>query len=231
MKRTLITSIFSLLLCALITVEAGCGSTEKKVHTPPTLLILGADLTTSTHEFQKIDSTYLRMSSEVLFENGGSIILFPIGKPTDKPGLRCEILPLEFIDGDITLDNQEEIKDRNSRIIKQNAINIETFIKAANEMLRDSNQNITDIAGFFKKADMVLNEPQYNGFSKYLFISSDGIQSVNNINMLCTYHFKITDFHFCVSGWKAAKPDTLNMVQFESPEGFLSFLKTNNSNN
>jgi len=199
-----------------------------------TLLLIGDDGSLSTATFPPIDTTFLKRLSYAVSKNGGTLVYYHIGNPTDASGLRCTLLPLPEVDPQLMIEKQVEQKQEQDRIINQNDQEIERWIcevqrKFLNDTTRQAN---TDLKGFFAKADVLLNEPQYKRHKRLLFVVSDGIQSINNKDSPACFNFQDTTFTLCLCGWKTAVPDTITPVPFEAPQGFTeyynNFLTTKN---
>lgn len=202
------------------------ADTNTELRKPQLLIIVGIDKSVSTKTFPCPDTMFIRMLCEAVGKTGGTVVVYGIGNPNDKSGFRCILLPIPEVSNNVMMEKQIEQKNDVEKIRKQNEESIQKFLNdiqlyVFSDSIRQMN---TDLNGFLGKVDVLLNEPQYQNFLRYVFVLSDGIQSINNHDTPARYNFKNTDFKLCLCGWKTFLPDTMEVMRFESPNGFTEFI-------
>lgn len=220
--------IMSLLLASSFT---SCNISEgntahSEIQKQQSLIVVADDESISTKSFPRPDTPLIRELCESVGNTGGTVVVYKIGNPSDQSGFRCTLQPVPEMNTDVMMEKQIEEKQAAAKIRQQNNEAIEKLLNEVqrfvfNDSLREPN---TDLNGFFGKADVLLNEPQYKNYKRFVFVISDGIQSINNHDKPCSHHFKKTDFNLCLCGWKTALPDTMEVMQFESPKGFTEYI-------
>lgn len=217
----------SILLFTLLSIGLGGCKNDKLNPIPPKryLLIIANDLSLSTKTYPKPDSSYLRSALQPFTEFDATVVTYRIGAPNNRSGLRCTIRPNKPIDQTLVMSAQIKQKNEIKMIELENSIKINEFIKISqNQIFNDSiKESSTDILGFFDKINTLLSEPQYASHRKLVFIISDGIHTATP-QKIESYKFQNMDFTFATCGWKAKLPDNLNVLKFESPQGFIDYL-------
>lgn len=225
---TAVTIFFMLLLSSCFTsCETIEGNTVKtELLRPQPLIVVADDESMSTKSFPRPDTVFIRSLCEAVGNSGGTVVVYKVGNPTDQSGFRCTLLPVPSVNNDVMMEKQieekngvEKIRKQNKESIKKLLIDVQQFV--FNDSLQQQN---TDLTGFFGKVDVLLNEPQYQTCKRYVFVVSDGIQSINNHDTPARYNFKNTNFNLCLCGWKTSLPDTMEVMRFESPIGFTEFI-------
>jgi len=225
----------------LILITAGCGCNEPSsanaiITQNETLVAIGIDLSQSVDGFRKVDTSFIARVCRAIAKTGGFIVVYGIGEPNDKSGLRCYLKHVPAIDAELILSQQAEMKQANDRLKSYNDQQIREFIKVVEEqVLGPPRQGLstkhTDIEGFFKKIDILVGEPETRQMTKYVFAYTDGIQSLDGPDRPCAYNFENSgEFSLCLAGWKTALPSkVLTVKQFEDPEGFAKYMESINS--
>jgi hypothetical protein len=199
------------------------------------LIIIGIDVSKTLKGYRKIDSSFVHDVCRVIEGQGGGIVAFyTIGDLNDRAGLRCYIKKVPVEDPDLTLSRKIDHKLFIDSIKGGNRIAIAKFLNEVQAEIdlargKDGSQN-TAIVQFFGKAEKLLNEPQLQDPKRYVFLYSDGINSVNKKEFPAKYEFQ-TDkkFTLCLSGWKSDYPSNgVETISFENPIGFVEFLNKNN---
>lgn len=190
-----------------------------------TLLLFVHDKSLSTTTFPAIDTVFLRKLCYVINKDGGTLVYYPVGNPTDGSGLRCTLIPMPEVNERIMMEKQVEQKQEQDKIIKRNAQEIEHWLsEVQRKFLGDTVRQLnTDLNGVFTKADILMNEPQYLRHKRFLFVVSDGVQSINRKDSPARFNFRDTTFTLCVCGWKTELPDTMDVLPFEAPQGFIEY--------
>ena len=220
-----ITILFAFLFTSCNTSEGSTG--QHNVQKQKSLIVIAVDKSISTKTFPRPDTSLIRELCETVSYTGGTVVVYKVGNPSDQSGFRCTLQPLPSVNTDLMMEKQVEEKEAIETIHRENNKAIANVLDEVQRMvfsdsLRETN---TDLNGFFSKADVVLNEPQYKNYSRFVFVISDGIQSINNRDKPSAYNFKSTDFNLCLCGWKTALPDTMEVMRFESPKGFTEYIK------
>jgi hypothetical protein len=202
------------------------GITKNETVKSQLLIIVAVDKSLSTESFPRPDTSLIRTLCESLGNTGGTVVVYKVGNPTDKAGFRCTLKPIPDVNSDFMMEKQIEQKDEAEKIKEENKCAIVKLLKdvqqfAFKDTLLDMN---TDLNGFFGRANVLLNEPQYKYCKRFLFVVSDGIQSINNVDTPCHFSFKSTDFNLCLCGWKTIMPCKMDVMRFESPKGFCEFI-------
>jgi hypothetical protein len=203
------------------------GNSNEAVLTPSKLLVVVAsDMSYSTNTFPRPDTNYVRKLCDIVSKPGGTLTFFGIGNPTDQSGIRCTLLPIPNIQNDLTMSNQVEQVENIKRLKDANEKEINVFLKKvqASVISDTSRQMQTDLNGCLSKIDVLLAEPQYCHYKQFVFIVSDGIQSINKKDRPAQHDFTSKNFNLCLCGWKTKLPEAPILTQFESPEGFLEFI-------
>jgi hypothetical protein len=190
------------------------------------LIVFGDDESISTNSFPRPDTSFIRALCKAVTPTGGTIVVYKIGNPTDQCGFRCTLQPVADINRDVMMEKQIEEKQLKERIQQQDNQEIEILLRNVQRyVFTDSlSEPNTDLNGFFGKVDVLLNEPQYKTYKRFVFVISDGVQSINNHDKPSSYKFKNIDFNLCLCGWKTILPDTMEVIRFESPKGFTEFI-------
>ena len=226
----------SLLLASSFT---SCNTSEgntaqSEIQKQQSLIVVADDESISTKSFPRPDTSLIRELCEEVGNTGGTVVVYKVGNPSDQSGFRCTLQPVPDVNNDLMMEKQVEEKQAAEKIHQQNNEAIEKLLNEVqrfvfNDSLREPN---TDLNGFFSKADVLVNEPQYRNHKRFVFVISDGIQSTNNHDKPSAYNFKNTDFNLCLCGWKTSLPDTMEVMRFESPKGFSEYINhTLTSNN
>ena len=227
------------LLLMLTLISTSCRDNKAAPFSPVSstnycLIAMGYDLSPSFKGYRKLDTTYVSALCNEVAENGGMIVMYWIGETTDQSGLRCYLKPIPKMDRDLVLSKQAELRRRINLIKQDNNKQIREFLKKVQAQIFtidiDPKKKIcnTDINGFFRKADMLLDEPESQSMIRFVFAYSDGIQSIKGKDTPARYQFKTNrKFTLCLAGWKTKLPcDSIETKRFEDPEGFLQFIKT-----
>lgn len=194
------------------------------------LVAIGHDISISTNEYHRPDTIFYRgVCNAVSKMGGGTVALFPIGNPSPKSGIRCTLLQVPEPETGLTLSKRKEQLEFLKTIKKKNEKSIQEFLrKVQTEVFADSpKQWQTDLNGFFKKVDVLLLEPQHQSYDKFVFVVSDGVQSIGNKDVSSKHRFKCKKFNLCLCGWKTALPDSINVTQFEDIDGFMQYINQN----
>lgn len=218
----------SLLLASSFT---SCNTSEgnnaqSEIQKQQSLIVIADDASISTKSFPRPDTSLIRELCEAVGNTGGTVVVYKVGNPSDQSGFRCTLQPVPDVNTDVMMEKQveekqaaEKIRQQNNEAIEKLLMNIQRYV--FNDSIREKN---TDLNGFFAKADVLLNEPQYRNHKRFVFVISDGVQSFNNRDKPAAYNFKSTDFNLCLCGWKTSPPDTMEVMRFESPKGFSEFI-------
>lgn len=195
-------------------------------HKMQIVLAIGCDISISTNQFRRPDSIFYRGACEAVCRTGGTVVVYSIGNPTDKPGIRCILQPVPEPESGLTLSKRKDQLEYLNSIRRKNEKAIQEFLKKVErEMFADSpKQWQTDINGFFEKADVLLHEPQHQSFQKIVFVVSDGVQSLKNIDSSAKHCFKCKNMSLCLCGWKKPLPDAIEAYFFEDSNGFLQYI-------
>lgn len=192
------------------------------------MIVIGDDESISTRSFPRLDTTYIRGLLDPLLATGGTMVVYKIGNPSDQAGFRTTFLSIPEIDPELLMSRQVEVKRKEANTKKQNELSVRKLLNEVQQFVfNDSLRHVnTDLIGFFGKVDVLMNEPQYSDYQKYVLVVSDGIQSINNHDTPARYKFKHTAFNLCLCGWKTFMPDkdTVKVMQFESPMGFSEYV-------
>lgn len=231
--------IFSL---PLLLIATGCGDNKAAIfgiNNTAALAALGFDQSPSVAGYRQQDTGFVAAVCYSVATTGGLVVAYGIGDPNDQSGLRCYLKSLPKMDNSLVLSKRAELKHHMDIVAAENEKAIQDFLKKVQaqifDPIRDSTKKIrnTDINGFLKKVDVLLDEPENQSLKRYVFCYSDGVQSLNRKDSPARYQFK-SNSHFilCLSGWKTKLPsDSVETKRFEDPQGFLQFLKANNSFN
>lgn len=231
-KETISVTIVSFLVIVLLASSfTACNTITGKSNTieiasPERLIVIAVDYSFSTNTFPRPDTNYFRGICMSIRNPGGTVIVYGVGNPTDRSGIRCTLLPVPELDDDFTMSRQVEQTEKIRNIMAENERVIISFlIKIQALIVSDTvKQMQTDLNGCLLKVDILLGEPQYRHFEKYVFILSDGIQSINNKDVAARHEFKNKNFRLCLCGWKTKLPDVADLTLYESPIGFLEFI-------
>lgn len=228
----------------LLLITTGCGDNKAAVPginstAPGTLAVLGLDQSRSVAGYRPQDTGFVAAVCHNVAPTGGVVIAYGIGEPTDQSGLRCYLKLLPKMDNSLVLSKRAELKHHIDMVAAENEKAIQDFLGKVQVQIfnpiRDSTKKIrnTDINGFFKKVDVLLGEPENQSMTRYVFCYSDGVQSLNRKDSPAHYQFKSNShFTLCLAGWKTKLPcDSVETRRFEDPQGFLQFIKSNNSFN
>jgi sulfur relay (sulfurtransferase) DsrF/TusC family protein len=230
-KRQIANAVAIFLMSLIASSFNACNTIEgnpanSEIQKQQSLILVADDESISTKSFPRLDTSLIRELCEALGNTGGTVVVYKVGNPSDQSGFRCTLQPVPDINTDVIMEKQVEEKQATEKIRQQNNEAIEKLINDVqrfvfNDSLRETN---TDLNGFFSKADVLLNEPQYRNYKRFVFVISDGVQSINNHDKPSVCNFKNTDFNLCLCGWKTSLPDTMEVMQFESPKGFSEFI-------
>lgn len=218
-------------LVSLIVVT-GCGEKEAafdpSYHQAETLVALGFDESMSMSGYRRRDTSFVAEVCHLVAATGGVVVVYGIGEPTDTSGLRCVLKPVPRMEENLPLSRKLEAKQRRDVVAAENADRIRLFLGGVQKEIFQQNRSAswTDLLGFFRKIDVLLNEPEYSDFDKYVFCGSDGMQSLNSLDTPARYNFNAERaFILCLSGWKTGNPsDSVETKHFEDPAGFLEYL-------
>jgi hypothetical protein len=231
--------VLTTLLPVLLT-TAGCSNdnaatTTVQVANAKSLLALGIDKSQSVVNYRQVDTAFIDGLCRVVENGGGLVIAYAIGEPTDKSGIRCYLQKVPPMNVELTLSQQVALKQTIDSLKASNNKLITAFLKAVNEQILgppgSAKAKNTDINGFFKKIDLLAAEPQNRDMNKYVFVYSDGMQSVNGVDAPAKYKFlDPNSFSLYLAGWKTPPPsDLVATKRFEDPEGFLMYMRSINS--
>lgn len=193
----------------------------------PVILVVGEDLSQTFSENAYLQKNHVEMlcKSMLKYSGGGKIILIGIGNTTPKGHLSCVFSPQQVVNKKNPTPSEKRRNQKiNAGIIKNNQEKVTYFLEEVDKILSERNQNYTDINGFFTKASLVLNDPDNDDYTKFLYINSDGKQSTANSNKVdCNKKPEGLDGFF-LSGW-ATKTDCEPDNRFLSPDEFVHFFK------
>lgn len=241
LKFSVLQLVKPVVVCILLVLLAiGCSENQaapinSNVADQETLLTLLIDETQSFANFPKLDTAFVSKACTPVAITGGLVTIINVGEPSDKSFLRCYLKPTPIIDEDLILSKQAELKVKINTIKAENQKQIHQFLKKVQEQIfipmNDPKRKVanTDINGVLRKTVLLLDEPANQNMKKVLFIYADGIQSLSDKDTPA--HFEVkpkSNFILCLSGWKTRPPGEFpEIMQFESPEGFLIFLNSN----
>ncbi len=224
-----------------VCITTGCKSkkpiqqTAVQTETQVTkLMVLGFDKSKSVSEYRLQDTNFVGSVCRNN-ENGGLVVVYGIGNPTDLSGLRCYLKPIPKVDRSLTLSKQAEqthivnsVKVENEKAIQLLLVQVQRQIFDAIDRPEGRTVN-TDLNGFFKKVSVLINEPQCKVMKQFIFCYSDGIQSVFNEDGPARFIVNSgSDFTLCLVGWKTRPPcESISIEYFEDPQGFLRYIKSN----
>lgn len=192
----------------------------------PTLVLIGIDISGTFKGYEKLPPQYLANICTTIAEvgEGGLVALYPIGNPNDSSFLRCKILPQEAVDEKAILSIQaQQVKDI-KRIKTINQKEVASFIDRYQQSIYlRGNQQETDIQRFLQNAIDLCNESTFDGYEKYVFIYSDGLQDVGgNTNLVLPTKDEIEGIQFYGCGIRnPTLTKHLNIKKLESPKGFI----------
>jgi hypothetical protein len=227
--RTNVRIGFILLCFGLIISACDHSSTDLGGNTTvsPVVLVVGEDLSQTFSQNDYLQKKHVEMlcKSMLKYSGGGKIILIGIGNTTPQGHLSCIFSPQQVVNKKNPTPSEKRKNQKiNAEIIKDNQEKVTYFLEEVDKILSERNQNYTDINGFFTKASLVLNDPDNDDYSKFLYINSDGKQSTPNSNKVdCNKKPEGLD-SFYVSGW-TAKTDCEPDSRFLSPNEFVTFFK------
>ena len=203
----------------------GCRTTPPPPPPPPMLVVIGADISKTFEDNSPLQSTHIRTICDVILSagNGGMVVFQTIGDPTKKDPLRLEI---EAIPNDCSrLPAGQRVKCKNERREKKDAQKsaIEAFITQCTQELQQTRQLNTDINGFFRITNMLLNGPAADNHNIFVYLHSDGIQDLKGNKALnCNAAPQIGKL--CASGW--TNPEKCNIShELATPDDFILLLK------
>lgn len=217
--------LFGLLLTGFITSCDGCVQPPPPPP-PPNLVIIGEDLSgtydkfpaTTTEDLTNLCNLIAKMAA------GGELCFMGIGNQTPKGYANCKIKPLKYVDPSSTVSEQSRVRKWNERIKDQNKKSISDFIEKSSEILEQKNQAHTDINGFFKKVNSILDSPSNSNCIKWLYVNSDGKQDVAGSNKVdCALMPKETRI-FLNRGWEK-KPDCDPEAKILDTPAFIQILE------
>lgn len=203
------------------------------------LVVIAPDETYSFDDYRKIDTSFVSAVCHSVSISGGMVVVYGIGEPTDRSGIRCVLKQVPLINSDLVLSRQAELRQKINSIIADNEKRINEFIRKVQieifTPISDTKRkrNITDINGFFNKVAVLLDEPVIQNMNKYVFCYSDGIQSLNGKDSPAIFKaIPQSKFTLCLAGWKTKLPsDSIHTLKFEDPTGFLQYINSNHSFN
>jgi hypothetical protein len=219
-------SVSAFLLFFLTVFISACGA-DSALPTPPAplLIIMGEDISQTFGQFAPITPPDLQKLCETVAKHptGGTICFAVIGNPTPTGYQTCEITGLKTPQKGATVSAIAEVKRQNQAIRQENQERAEQFVTACTNMTNRKHQE-TDINGFFRKAATWANEVNYEGYAKYLFINSDGKQSLKNGSNQVDCTLRPSSAKYFVSGWTT--PDNCGCSKpMQSPQGFVSYIR------
>ena len=228
----------------LMFIVTGCGENQaasfSSISSIPAIFAdLAFDQTQSFIKHRRLDTNFVAAVCRPVTITGGLIVVHGIGESTDQSGLRCYLKSVPIMNADLVLSKQAELKQEINAITAENEKQIHQFLKKVQEQIfapmNDQQKKVvnTDLNGFFKKVSVLLDEPEIQNMTKYVFVYSDGIQSFNGKDSPASFRFKPkSKFILCLAGWKTKHPcDSIEIKEFEDPIGFIQYLSSNNSFN
>jgi len=238
----IVKTITVFILLMFIVTRCGTNQAASSLSIGPnqqTCASLGFDWTPSFKDHRQLDTSFVSTVCHLVSMTGGLVVVYSIDEPTDLSGIRCYLESVPRMDPDLVLSRQAELKQKINFITASNEKKIQNFIKKVQKQIflprSNSNKYIknSDINGFFKKIAVLLDEPQIQKMTNYVFCYSDGIQSLNGNDSPANFYAKPkSKFTLCLSGWKTKLPcDSVEIERFEDPEGFLQYLSSNYSLN
>jgi hypothetical protein len=206
------------------------GYSDLKMKNTIGLAVIGTDLTPSMGGTQILDTCYIRQICMSFLESSQSVhIAFgTIGNPSRKNLVQIEIQPQESLTNK-SLAKQATIAKQNRTIEKNNIEKINNYILLCQERIEETrlDNDHSDINGFLEKAQLLCNETRFIGVEKVVFIQSDGQQFLGKRKTNVLYWPEWgdqTSVH--LSDWRPEYlPTEFTFNQYESPQGFLFFLK------
>lgn len=204
----------------------GCPPPEV-TKIPNHLIVIGEDLSGTFSNFTPLEVEDLEAVCQTMQQKkrGGKIILIGIGSTTPKGHITCKIIPLHEVNRAKPVHEQLKAKKQNENIKAKNDQAIEAFLEKAGALLKQRNQQYTDINGFLDKATLLMGTTNFDGYTKWLYMNTDGKQDTKNTNKVdCSLLPETT--HFLTSGWKK-KPDCEPAEKFLSPKEFIEHLTIN----
>lgn len=223
---------FLLLVFCVLLASCGDGSQVSVNQTPvaeatPVVIVVGDDISPSLKERQPISVSHLQALVDLIQQSGRrAVIAFgTIGNPTDAALSRLTLAAIPKSDPDATLSQQGNYQQQVKKIRAQNKAQIEAFFREVERIMADSSQ-YTDVNGFLHKAMELASEPQYQRSQKYIFLHSDGLQSISKKSILvppnCTMPSQAALY---LSGWESEELcKEENAQRMESVDGFVAFL-------
>lgn len=249
MKKITLKSILQLLKTVatcipLVFSVSGCGENQAATNASigsnlGICVSLGFDQTQSFIDYRRQDTNFVAAICRSVTLTGGLVVAYSIGEPTDLSGIRCYLMQVPRMNHDLVLSKQAELKQKINAVTAENDKQIHDFLKKVQLQIfapiSDSSKKInnTDLNGFFKKVAVLLDEPEIQNMTQYVFCYSDGIQSLNGKDSPASFRFKPkSKFILCLAGWKTKHPcDSIEIKKFEDPQGFIQYLSSNNSFN
>lgn len=210
-------SISAVLLLAVATSCVTPESTPVEAPRAPVRLILGVDISGTTKNFQRMDTSFLKQVIAKCKQSKRTVYLAfkTIGDVTDKNFIRAAITALPTKNANDPLYVQEKIQNEIIALEKFNNEEEKRFLNDVNLVLKNVNQADTDLNGFFKMSNFLMSEfPAHT----IVCIQSDGYQDTNNKKLDCNILDK--NSYLAAVGWKNSEE-----CHFDArPEGLQGFI-------
>lgn len=196
----------------------------------PLLVIIGEDLSISHCKYPKIQVEDIEAICNQISKSGrgGQVVLGTVGDPTPKGYIVCGLSSYPKAVPGETISLKAQRLNRSRAIERENKANILSFLSKSRDLLKNCNHKITDINGFFDKAKVMATSPGASKNEIWLYINSDGIQSVppkKDGPVDCSKRPNLKNVKYYVSGWneKFANCDTRGV--FLDPQQFVKFFQ------
>jgi len=168
-------------LCLLLVSCNEKLDTQLSLEKNRTLLVIGLDHSKTFKAYNRLTPLELENFCKTINtnkEDKTAILVGVIGNPNPNSFLKCTLHAIPIIDKSLTLTQQRIITVKAKKKRKLNQFAIRKFIKKYEGIYKKPHTQYTDLDDFFRKANLVLNESQYQDYNKSLFLFSDGEHSV-----------------------------------------------------
>ena len=213
------------LIISLIFLLAACGSEQNPlvIKQQPIVLIIAEDHSQSFGGYNQFDPQHISLICQEIAKAGreGVVCFQTIGNPSDSSLVRVTIQAIPMLEPNATLSLKAKQHQAMLKIQAANQRAIAIFTGKVTQLANRPLEASTDVNGFLLKADRLFSEPEFAGYAKYLYVHTDGIQSVEKDTTLVSTI--APDVQLYVSGWKNHTMLSANKP-FESSEGFTNFI-------
>lgn len=167
------------LLASCLLLWQACADPQPPESLQQRAFLIGVDVSATFAGFDTLTAEDLRGICRFVGETGGTVAFHRIGSPDDRDFRRLQLLPPPQPRSEAYSDLARWRADT-AKTNRQNSTLAEAFVTGCLSDLQQRGQPETDLNGWMRKAQEILQEPAISPRERFVWMRTDGYQSVRS---------------------------------------------------